>query len=264
MPESEAPATTTGPRVRPVPAVTRSIAILRLLGRTPGPLTLKVIAQELGMISSTALHILRVLVDEGLVKVDPATKRYSLGVGMLALARSVIESHPFPALAQPVLDRLSATWHVTAIGVEIGAADDIVVLALSRSNAPFRLHIDVGSRFPALTSATGRLVAAYSELPRAELERRFRAAHWDEVPDFDSWLKEVEAVRRKGYGLDRGNYINGVAVVAVPVFDRRGRLSHALVAAGVGDQLAGAKAQGLAKDLQDEAQRLSELLAARS
>lgn len=264
MPDSEAPASAVGPRVRPVPAVTRAIAILRLLGRTPEPLTLKVIAQELDMITSTALHILRVLVDEGLVKVDPGTKRYSLGVGMLALARNVIESHPFPVLAQPVLDRLSAAWHVTAIGVEIGSGDDIVVLALSRSNAPFRLHIDVGSRFPAMTSATGRLVAAYSEWPRAELERRFRAAHWDDRPDFDGWLKEVDTVRRKGFALDRGNYISGVAVVAVPVFDRRGRLSHALVAAGVGDQIAGAKAQGLAKDLQEEAQRLSDLLAARS
>lgn len=264
MSEPEAaPAPTTGPRVRPVPAVTRSIAILRLLGRSPAPMTLKTIAQELDMVTSTALHILRVLVDEGLVKVDAATKRYSLGVGMLALARSVIESSPFPVLAQPALDRLSATWNVTTIGVEVTGADHLVVLALARSNAPFRLHVDVGSRFPAMTSATGRLVAAYAELPPAELQRRFRAAHWDDPPDFAAWQKDVEAVRRKGYSLDRGNYISGVAVVAVPVFDRRGRLSHALVAAGVGDQLAGPKAQALAKDLQEEAQRLTELLAVR-
>src|SRR5690606_10540803 len=66
-----------GPRIREVPAVSRAIAILRLLGRGQGPMTLKAIAEELGMVTSTCLHILRVLVSEGLVKVDASSKRYS-------------------------------------------------------------------------------------------------------------------------------------------------------------------------------------------
>lgn len=261
---SDAPAPAGGPRVRPVPAVTRAVAILRLLGRSPTPLTLKAISQELDMVTSTCLHILRVLVEEGLVKIDTATKRYGLGVGMLALARSVIEGSAFASLVQPVLDRLSGEWGVTAIGVEVTGVDHMVVLALSRSRAPFRLHVDVGSRFPALISATGRLVAAFTDLPEAEIERRFKALRWEQPPDLEAWHKEVQAVRRKGYSLDRGNYISGIAVIAVPVFDARGRLTHSLVAAGVADQIGGAKSQALAKDLQAEAQALSQLLAARS
>ncbi len=260
---SQPPAAATGPRVRPVPAVTRAVAILRLLGRSPSALTLKAISQELGMVTSTCLHILRVLVEEGLVKVDADTKRYGLGVGMLALARSVIESSPFAAVVQPVLDRLAGTWNVTAIGVEVTGVEHMVVLALSRSRAPFRLHVDVGSRFPALISATGRLVAAFTELPLAELERKFKALRWEQPPDMEAWRKEVEAVRKKGFSVDRGNYISGVAVIAVPVFDARGRMTHSLVAAGVADQLGGAKSQALAKDLQAEASSLSQLLAAR-
>ena len=252
-----------GPRVRPVPAVTRSIAILRLLGNSTTPQTLKSISQELDMVTSTCLHILRVLVDEGLVKVDTATKRYSLGVGMLALARSVIESNPFPTLVQPVLDRLSDTWNVTTIGVEIRGTEDLVVLALARSRGPFGLHVDVGSRFPALTSATGRLVAAYSNLTEAALARQFKTAHWDEAPDLGAWKKEVDVVRRKGYSIDRGNYVSGIAIVAVPIFDGREQMTHALVAAGMAEQLSGTKAQSLAKDLQTEADGLKQLLAAR-
>ena len=253
-----------GPRIREVPAVTRAIAILRLLGRGGEALTLKAISEELGMVTSTCLHILRVLVDEGLVKVDAGSKRYSLGVGMLTLARSVIESSPFPALAQPVLDRLSREANVTAIGVEISGQDHMVVLALSRSHAPFRLHVDVGSRFPALISATGRLVAAYGGMNDAEVERRFKALRWDQAPDLDTWRKDVDQARRKGYSIDRGNYIDGVTVLAVPVLDSHGRLSHSLVAAALSTQLGAAKAQALAKELQREAEGLSQMLAARS
>ena len=248
-------------RVRPVPAVTRSIAILRLLGRRREPLGVKAIAQSLGMVTSTCLHIVRVLVDEELVKVD-ASKRYSLGVGMLSLARSVIESNSFPTLAQPVLDRLSAQWGVTTIGVEIGGLEHMIVLALSRSQVPFRLHVDVGSRFPTLISATGRLVAAFSKEPWREIERRFRGLRWQKAPDLDAWRKEVEAVRRKGYSVDRGNYIGGVTILAVPVLNARHQLTHTLVAAGLADQLDNARCAALAKDMRAEADRLSELLVA--
>jgi DNA-binding IclR family transcriptional regulator len=260
MPSPEkAPPSAAGPRVRPVPAVTRAIAILRLLGRGPEAMTLKAISQELDMVTSTCLHILRVLVDEGLVKVEPGSKRYSLGVGMLALARSVIDNSPFPALAQPVLDRLSAAWNITTIGVEVSGHDDLVVVALSRPDAPFRLHVDVGSRFPALTSATGRLVAAYAGLPDKEIERRFKAAKWEQPPDLQAWRQDVEAVRRKGYSIDRGNFMSGIAVIAVPVFDGQQRMTHAVVAVGMAEQLSAARSQALAKDLLAEAQALSRL-----
>lgn len=261
---TQEPAASAGPRVRPVPAVTRSIAILRLLGRGGEPMTLKAISQELGMVTSTCLHILRVLVEEGLVKVDTGTKRYSLGVGMLTLARSVIESSPFPALAQPVLDKIASAANVTAIGVEVAGSDHMVVLALSRSTAPFRLHVDVGSRFPALISATGRLVAAFSDFSEKELERRFKGLRWDQAPEFAAWKADVDAVRRQGYSLDRNNYINGVVVIAVPVFDSHQRMTHALVAAGLAEQLDAARVEALARDLQAEAHGLSQLLATRS
>lgn len=263
LPDAEAPAAHAGPRVRPVPAVSRAIAILRLLGRSATPMTLKTIAQSLQMVTSTCLHILRVLVEEGLVKVDPTSKRYSLDTGMLSLARSVIETHPFPTLAQPALDRIADAWSVTAIGVEVQGADELVVMALARSRAPFRLHVDVGSRFAAMTSATGRLVAAYANLPPPELSRRFKAAKWDNAPDLETWTKEVEAVRRKGYSVDRGNYVGGLLILAVPVFDGVGRMTHALVAAGFDEQFGAPRVQALAKELQAEAQRISSLLGVR-
>lgn len=251
-------------RVRPVPAVSRAIAILRLLGSAEQPLPLKTISQELGMVTSTCLHILRVLVDEGLVKVDGGSKRYALGVGMLSLAKSMIESSPFPAVAQPVLDRISGKWGVTAIGVEITGLDHMVVLALSRSRMPFRLHVDVGSRFPALISATGRLVAAFTDLDPGDVERRFHALRWDQAPDIDAWRTEVRSVRRRGYSVDRGNYINGVGVLAVPVFDSRERLTHSLVAAGLVDTLPEERMEQLAADMRAEAQALSQWLTPRS
>lgn len=247
-------------RIRPVPGVTRAIAILRLLGRAPEPMGVKAIADALGLVPSTCLHILRALVTEELVKVDPATKRYSLGTGMLRLARSVIESSGFATLAQPVLDELARNWNVTMIGVETPDIDHMVVLALSRSRAPFRLHVDVGSRFPALVSATGRLVAAFTQQPWPQIEKRFKSLRWDKPIDLAAWKREVEVVRKKGFSIDRGNYINGITVVAVPLLDSAQRVTHTLVATGLSDNLVGAASMELAKAMKKEAEALSALL----
>ena len=248
------------PRIRQVPAVSRALAILRLLGSAQGPMGLNAIATALSLVPSTCLHILRVLVAEGLVKVDGDTKRYALGSGMLTLARSVIERSGFSNLVQPILDRLAQTWGVTTIGVEIQNSDYMIVLAISRSNLPFVLHVDVGSRFPTLVSASGRLFAAYGGQQWSELKKRFRSVRWDKPIDFATWRREVELTKKKGFSLDRDRYLNGVTIVAVPLLSSAGRITHTLVGAGLSEQLDAERVAALSEDMRQEAERLSSLI----
>ena len=252
------------PRIRAVPAITRTLAILRLLGRSRAPLGVKAIALALELVPSTCLHILRALVSEQLVKVDPSTKHYSLGIGMLPLARAVLERSGFSSLAQSELDRLSGRYGVTAIGLEIIGLEHMIVVALSRAQAPVRLHVDVGSRFPALISATGRCVAAFGEHAWSEVEKRFRSLHWQNAPKYEAWRKDIESVRRKGYSIDRGNYINGVVIVAVPVPTTHRTLSHCIAAVGLVDQLDHATAVSLAQDMRTAAETVASQTVSRS
>ncbi len=260
--EGQLPAAAAAPsrRLRPVPAVSRAVAILRLLSRAPEAMGVKAIAQELELVPSTCLHILRVLVHEELLRVDPITKRYSVGLGMLPLARGVLDRLNFPSAVQPMLDQLAAQWDVTAIGVEVSGLDHMTVLALSKSKSPFRLQVDVGSRFPALVSATGRLAAAYSELPWRDIEKRFRGVRWGQAPDVAAWRKDLEAVRQKGYSIDKGNYIPGVTIVAAPVLDRAEHLTHTLVAVGVSSLMEGNRSTLIAKQLRECAREVGEML----
>jgi DNA-binding IclR family transcriptional regulator len=257
---SKRPAT---PRIRAVPAVTRAVAILRLLGRSRTPLRAKEIADALGLVPSTVLHILRALAAEQLVQIDPATKQYGLGVGMLPLARAVLEGSDFPSLVQPRLDAISDRHGVTAIGVEVPDLDHMIVVALARAPTPVRLHVDVGSRFPALISATGRCLAAFSGRPWSEVEKRFRRLRWHNAPRYEAWRKEVETVRRQGFSIDRGDYIDGVTIVAVPVLNAAGTITHTVVAVGLGSQIDRAAARTLAQDMRAAAEEVAAKLALR-
>ncbi len=78
-----------------VPAVTRAVAALRLLAASEVPLGVNAIASRLKVVPSTALHILRVLVQEELVSFDPDTKGYAIDAGILVLARSAMRPGNF-------------------------------------------------------------------------------------------------------------------------------------------------------------------------
>src|SRR5690606_13212051 len=215
---------------------------------------------ELDLVPSTCLHILRALAAERLVSFDPASKRYKLGAGILALARGVVETDSFARTVQPILDDIAAKWQLTAIGVEVLGLDHIIVTALANSKLPFRLHVDVGSRFPALISASGRLVAAFGGHTKDELRAKFDTLRWQSPLSFEDWLNDVEKARRNGHSADYGNYIGGIALIAVPVLDAYQRITHTMVAAGILDQLSPDDTETLIQELKAHADWVSRQL----
>jgi DNA-binding IclR family transcriptional regulator len=226
------------------PAIARAMAVMRLLGKSDSPLGVQAIARELGLVPSTCLHVLRALVAEDFVSFDPDTKLYALEAGVLTLARQWLRRNPFSELAQPLLDDMAQKFNVTGLGVQIVGLEHMIVAAVSRSATDFQFSAEIGSRFPALISATGRCIAAFGNYPEEELETRFRALRWDEPPSFDAWKAQVRETKSRGFAVDEGNYISGVTVIAAPVWGTRGKLSHALVAIGIGGAL---RRNGLSK-----------------
>jgi DNA-binding IclR family transcriptional regulator len=241
------------------PAISRAAAVLRLLGKSDVPLGVQTIARELGLVPSTCLYVLRALVAEELVSFDSDTKRYSLEAGVLTLARHWLRRNRFNDLAQPVLDRISEAMGVTMLGVHIVGLDHIIVVAVSQSSHTFQLSTQIGSRFPALISATGRCIAAFGNHSEEALEERFKTLRWDDPPTYKEWKAQVNQTRLRGFAVDAGHYISGVTVVAAPVWKARSQLSHALVAIGIGGALK-AELPTLQNDLLTASQTISQQL----
>ncbi|MFA7585076.1 MAG: IclR family transcriptional regulator [Novosphingobium sp.] len=242
------------------PAISRAAAILRLLGKSETPLGLNPIARELGINPSTCLYVLRALVAEELVSFDADTKRYALEAGVLTLARQWLQRNQVPDLAQPLLDRLAQQFGVTVLVVQIVGLDHIIAVAVAQAGG-FQLSVQVGSRFPALISATGRCIAAFGDYPQDKIAARFARLRWEDPPRFEDWLEQVAQARTQGFGIDEGNYISGVTVLAAPIWKAHGAKrnlapSHAIVAIGIGSAMK-AKLDELQPALLDAARTLT-------
>ena len=242
------------------PAIARAAAILRLLGKSDAPLGVNHIARALGLVPSTCLYVLRALADEELVAFDADTKRYSLDAGVLTLARGWLRRNQFADVAQPLIDRLARDHNVTMLAVQIVGLEHIVVVGTAQGGANFQLSAQIGSRFPALISATGRCIAAFGGYPAAELEKRFNTLRWDNPPDYAEWIQQVEQTRVQGFAVDAGNYIAGVTVIAAAVLKGKRRPTHALVAVGISGAIERAGVGTIGEDLFAAARSVSERL----
>lgn len=244
------------------PAISRAAAVLRLLGKRGAPMGVQAIARELGLVPSTCLYVLRALVAEELVSFDPDTKRYALDAGVLTLARQWLRRDRFSDLAQPALDRIAREFGLTTLGVQMFGLDRIIVTAMSQSGEAFQLSTQVGSRFPALVSATGRCIAAFGHYSDEDLRPRFETLRWDDAPSWDEWKAQVAEARETGVAVDAGHYISGVTVIAAPVWkngrEEGGKPSHALVAIGIGSAVRGEALPRLKEALLNAARSLSD------
>jgi DNA-binding IclR family transcriptional regulator len=244
------------PVIRDVPAVTRAVTILKYLARIDAPVGVVQLANALNIIPSTCLHILRVLNSDGLVSFQPATKKYQLGAGILALAKAFENKDAFVQAVRPHLDAISERHHCTSVAVEPSGGDHFIVISTATVNVGMSVTVTVGTRVPAMISATGRCLAAFGKWPLAELKAKFNKLRWQNPPKFETWCREVEETRRRGYGIDVGNYIRGITVITAPIFDDDNAIIGALVTVQLSDQMTPMTIKTRAADLQRAAARV--------
>lgn len=246
-----------------VPAVSRALAVLRLLGQSNTPLGLNAIAREIGLVPSNCLYILRALITDEFVTFDPDTKRYSLGPGVLTLGQQWLIRDRFNEIARPQLERIAHEFDVSVVGLQVLGSDDIVMVTVSQTESMFQLNAHLGSRLPAIFGATGRCVAAFGELSETELRERFALIHWDKPLGFDEWLEQVHETRLLGYSVDEGYHKAGATFIAAPVWGAHGKLSHSIVATGITRALKRKGTTKLAQAMVETARRLTAQLGGR-
>lgn len=244
---------------KPVVPVHRAVAILRYLASASAPAGVQEIARALDLVPSTCLHILRSLAHEGMLTVDPASKRYRLGPAVLRLARDMAGSDAFVQAVQPQLDRISPAFGVTAAATAMDGPERIVIVARSQMSPGLGISVRVGSRFPVLISAIGMCLAARDKAAPHDYGRRIGELTWQNPPDMGEWTAAVERARRDGYAVDRGYFIEGMTVIAAPVMDLARRPSRFVTALGFSRNLDGDTGARLGRALTQAAAELSDV-----
>lgn len=200
--------------------IERATDILRLLADYPTGISLSDLARQSEVPLTTAFRIARVLRDAGLVR-ETRSGLLALGVQTVILASSFLSGLDVRAEARPAMQRLvDKTGETCHLGVL--AAAQIVYLDKIDSIHPVRMASRVGGTNPALTTAIGLSLLAYSDPDLV-----------DHVVDMSKRMYDVQTPRRKlnetldeivrrGYATDLEVNERGICCVGAPLFAHTG------------------------------------------
>lgn len=234
---------------KPVNALARGIAILRYLDTHGEPVGVVQIARELQINTSTCFNLLRTLAHERLAIFDPATKKYSPGLGVLELAHGALKQGGHIRLLHPRLEQIADEHKVTVMLWQLVSPSRAMVVDLAEAPTPLRVHFTVGQRLPSLIGALGRCFAAHLGLPKAQIKAMFKELRWQDPPSFEQYWSEVEETRRNGFAADIGRYNRNFTTLAAPVLASDGRAEMAISAITFSSDIDQSRLLRLAADL---------------
>lgn len=237
------------PKGKVVGAVANAATILRFLRATQGPATVTQITRAVKINPSTCFNILRTLIQEDFVQFDATAKTYQLSLGLVALARGALEHSPELHLLKPRIEELARRYRIMVTVWRRISDERIMLVSVAESDAPVRIHARAGSRSPLLLGASGRVFGAFSGLGKAALKERFQELRLARPLEFETFLQQLEEVRRIGWALDDGYAYAGTVTIAVPVQEPGGALNFTCAAILFNGQYDLQRVAGIAEDL---------------
>jgi IclR family pca regulon transcriptional regulator len=240
----------------------RGLSVLRSFDTDAPAQTVSEVAQRTDMTRAGARRILLTLLQLGYVAQDG--RLFSLTPKVLDLGFAYLSSLPVWRLAQPVLERFSATTHQPSSMAVLDGDEIVCVLRIAAPNRLMTIDLSVGRRFPAYCTALGRVLLA--GLPRATAAERLSAALLEPrtsntVTDHDKLLDIVEGARQHGWTMIKDELEPGLIAIAAPVRDRSGKVVAAISAhCHGGDPMAKSPAENLLPPLQAAAASISLIL----
>jgi DNA-binding IclR family transcriptional regulator len=196
-----------------VKSAERALSILELFSRPDTALTFTQVAEKLGYPRSSLHGLLRTLEARGWLRLDPATRRFSLGLRAWEAGNAYTPAVELARHAAPVLQRLEGDVE-GAVNLAVLDGAEIVRIA-SRGGWP-------GGRVAAHATGAGRVMLAH--LDRNGRESRLGGTQ----PGVDELHATLDRVRTQGWGGDDEETGEGVGSLAVPVRDRSGAVVAAL------------------------------------
>ncbi len=223
-----APTGGTAPKY-PIESVDKALRLLLLIGERSS-LGVSEASRELGVAVSTAHRLLAMLQHHGLVDANPDEGTYRVGRGLVHLGMAGLPQMCLRNVARPfvegLVDRVGETAHLVAL-----RGDEVFFVDCVESSHAIRASSRVGKVLPAHATACGKAVLA--QLDREEVlsllpHERLTAVTPRTITSRPRLLRELDAVRERGYAVNRFESEEGLVAIAAAI-DEPGRAVRASV-----------------------------------
>ncbi len=218
---------------RLIQSVGRAMDILMTVARANRPLSPSEAAARLGLERTTVHRLMVTMATSRLLRFDPATHKYRIGVGAFELGTAYLRAQIEDRMVERIVAELADEVGYT---VSLGALVDqeVIIMIAREAGQVLTVNSRPGDRLPPHASAIGKLFLA--ERSDAEIRRFFDAAGMPRltphtISSIGGFMQDIARVRATGIAYARQEALIGVSSMAVPVRRSNGLLVAGLVVA---------------------------------
>jgi len=223
-----------GTKVSVVRALDKALNILETMSHIDGDIDLAGLAKRMKMPKSTLLRLLTTMRYHNLIRQNVNTKRFSLGLGLVALGRAAESNFNLVERIHPFLLELSEKTGETA-SLLIMEGDHAVYIDQVTSKSIIRGQPRIGLRLDLYCSSGGKILL--SDLSESRIDSLFHGKKLEQktsktIDDLEKLKKELQKVREQGYATDDEEVEIGGRCVAAPLRNKSGEVVAAISVMG--------------------------------
>ncbi len=232
MTPAEAPETNVNGDTKGTSVIVNAVAVLRTFTADEPLLGVTEIANRVGLHKSTVSRILATFEQEHLVERDPETRRFRLGLGLIAVAGPLLAELEERRVAYPVLGDLTEQTGETSALMVWNGTESMCVEQIA-SHHQIKHTTPLGARYRDAMSSSVQVFLAAEPVERVrELLRsgavNFRGLDEESLEGYEIRLRDV---RKRGWAVNYGESSIDEVGVAAPVYDHRGDIAAAVLVA---------------------------------
>ena len=210
--------------------IDRAAQILDCFGFDHQELSVSEIGAKTGLHRSTAHRILMALEYNDLIKQNPSTGKYHLGIKLFKLGHQAVSQLNLREICRPFLSRLMNDTKET---IHLAVLDDDQVLYLDKVEGPHALRMPsrVGRHIPTYCTSLGKAMLSCldDQEVKSILRRQTLKPHTENtVKNINQLLADLGSVRKRGYAVDNEEIEIGLRCVGAPLRDYTGGMVGAI------------------------------------
>lgn len=230
-----------------------------------GPMTVSEAARKSSQNRSATHRFLATLRDINYVRQDDQG-RYVATLKLFGLGSRVSNQMEIRSFVNPVMAELAKIYDET---VNLGCLDEGEIIVLDRiaSKEPLKYDLPVGFRGPAYAAAMGKAILAFSgdqflEGYLSRIELAGRTPHT--LTSRESFIAELEKIRRQGYAVDNEEWTQGIRCLAMPILDYEQKPAFAMSLSGPLQRMDDTKIQNMLTTLHEAVKKISAMLGSKA
>ncbi|CAH1658039.1 SMP-30/gluconolactonase/LRE family protein [Chelatococcus asaccharovorans] len=231
-------------------ALLRGLDVLLAIGTAPQPPRFRDLEKSIGIPRASLHRLLAALVSRRMVRHDPRTRTYHVGMRVLELSRRSLDQNSIIRAAKPELARVARRLQRT-ICVMVLDNEDVFVLDFEDADPSYGRLVRFWPRSRAIESAAGRSMLAALPKERCEAFLQDLSPTIVEKPAMDRLRADLGVAKALGYAVMTREPVSGRAGAASAILDETGYPIGALACLFETDQIP-------AEDLHDAGRALVE------